>query len=470
MAIATENVSYKGLAWIAASAFFMQTLDSTILNTALPAISADIHESPLEMQMAVISYALTIAALIPLSGWLADKFGMLKIFRLAVVLFVLGSICCAMSQTLEILVLTRIFQGIGGALMMPVARLTIIRIVPKSELVATWNTMAMAGLIGPILGPIVGGWLATFASWHWIFLINIPMGILGIYISGKYMPNLTQETEKFDFIGFLLFAFGLVSFTFGLELIGEDLNNSFRALLIIAIGLLLMAIYIFYAKRAINPILSLSLFKTRTFSIGMIANLINRLCNSGVPFLVPLMLQVSFGYRADLAGLLLAPIAVGAILAKSVVGKILMRLGYKYTLISGAIAMSVIIFTLGFMDKQTPIWLLVLILFINGMCNSIIFTSINTLTIADLKDKEASAGSTFLSAVQQVGIGFGIAVASVILALYRKNYGEQGEQLQQAFSSTFFTVSIFGLLLALFLLFLNKTDGDNLRSQKNRGK
>lgn len=465
MTTPTEHISYKGLAWIAASALFMQALDGTILNTALPAISVDMNESPLEMQMAIISYALTVAALIPLSGWIADKFGTLKIFRLAIILFVLGSIGCAISQTLSTLVSARILQGIGGALMMPVARLAIIQIVPKSELISTWNTMAMAGLIGPVIGPIIGGWLVTFASWHWIFLINIPIGLLGIIIAGKYMPNLTQPPKKFDFIGFLLFAFGLVGISFSLELIGEDLNKSTQALTIFSIGLVLMFGYIFYAKRVDNPILPLSLFKIRTFSVGMVANIVNRLCNSGVPFLVPLMLQVSFGYRADIAGWLLAPIALGAILAKSIVGKLLTRLGYKKTLILGALSMSIIISTLGFVDSNTPLWLLVLILFINGICNSIIFTSINTLTIADLKEQDASTGSTFLSAVQQVGIGFGIAIASVILALYRRSYATE-ELLQKAFNSTFFSLALFGILLVILLLFLHKNDGESLSKKR----
>lgn len=241
------DVSNKGLAWIAALALFMQALDATILNTALPAISDSLKESPLDMQMAIISYALTVAALIPLSGWLADKFGTLRVFRSAILLFVLGSVACALSWSLNSLVVARIVQGVGGALMMPVARLTIIRSVPKTQLVATWNLMAMAGLTGPILGPILGGWLVTYTSWHWIFLINIPIGLLGIAIAGRYMPNLTQPPRKLDWIGFLLFASGLVGLTLGLEFAAEDTDNVMRAVPILTVGFILICAYCLYA-------------------------------------------------------------------------------------------------------------------------------------------------------------------------------------------------------------------------------
>ena len=215
----------KGLAWTAAMALFMQSLDATILNTALPVMSASLHESPLQMELAIISYALTVAALIPLSGWLADRLGTLNVFRLAVAVFVLGSVACAASPTLNWLVLARILQGVGGALMMPVARLAIIRTVPKSELVAAWNLMSMTGLIGPIVGPILGGWMAVNLSWHWIFFINIPIGLLGIAVAGRYMPNVRTDTQPLDWQGFLLFAGGLVGITYGLELAAENLHN-----------------------------------------------------------------------------------------------------------------------------------------------------------------------------------------------------------------------------------------------------
>ena len=452
----------KGLAWTAAMALFMQSLDATILNTALPVMSASLHESPLQMELAIISYALTVAALIPLSGWLADRLGTLNVFRLAVAVFVLGSVACAASPTLNWLVLARILQGVGGALMMPVARLAIIRTVPKSELVAAWNLMSMTGLIGPIVGPILGGWMAVNLSWHWIFFINIPIGLLGIAIAGHYMPNVRTDTQPLDWQGFLLFAGGLVGVTYGLELAAENLHNGSRSLLIIGLGAAAMWLYAAYARRAKNPLLPLSLFRVHTFSVGLAANLMFRVLSSGIPFLVPLMLQVAFGYNAEMAGWMLAPVALSSILMKPFTALILVRFGYKATLLGVAVAMSAVVAALSLLDAHSSITFYMLLATCFGLCQSLMFTAINTLTIGDLSNEEASAGSTMLSVVQQVGIGIGIAVAAVILGAYRAAVGETGALLEQAFSYTYLSLATFGLVLLWLLAKLHSGDGGHL--------
>lgn len=457
----TAHHHYQGLGWIAAIAFFVQALDSTILNTALPAISVDLNESPLEMQMAIISYTLTVAALIPLSGWLADKFGTLKIFRLAVILFVCGSIACALSNSLNALIASRILQGMGGALMMPVARLAILRAVPKIELVSVWNRMATAGLIGPILGPVVGGWLVTHVSWHWIFLINIPIGLFGVLIAGRYMPNLTREAARFDSLGFLLFAGSLVSFTLGLEWIAEDLQKIGQTLPLVSLSFALMGIYIWHAKQIEKPILPLSLFRVRTFRLGMIANLFIRLCNASVPFLMPLMLQVAYQFPADIAGWTIAPMALGSILTKPYIQKVLGRLGYKRTLLFTSLVLMANMVGLSLLDGNSPKWLIIGNMIICGICNSFMFTCIQTLTVIDLVDEQASAGSTLLGVIQQVGIAFGIAVASVILANFRSHYA-----LPEAFRYTFLSVATFGIILFVILLRLKASDGEMLNEKR----
>lgn len=293
----TESNAYRGLAWVAAMALFMQSLDATILNTALPAISSDLHKPAFEMQMAIIAYSLAVALFIPLTAWAATKFGTLTVFRAAVLTFILGSIACAVAPNLESLILARVIQGIGGAFMMPVARLAIIQAVPKQQLVNAWNLMATAGLIGPILGPILGGWLVIHASWHWIFLINIPIGALGILASGSVMNNIKGESEKLDWTGFLLFALGLVGITLGLDLLGESQHSVITTYSVLVVGVLLLVAYCSYAKNNEDAILPLSLFRARTFRLGIIANIFIRLSASGVPFLLPLMFQLSFGYR-----------------------------------------------------------------------------------------------------------------------------------------------------------------------------
>lgn len=459
----TETRAYRGLAWVAAMALFMQSLDATILNTALPAISADLHKPAFEMQMAIIAYSLAVALFIPLTAWAAAKFGTLTVFRYAVFTFVLGSVACAVAPNLESLILARVVQGIGGAFMMPVARLAIIQSVPKHQLLNAWNLMATAGLIGPILGPILGGWLVIHASWHWIFLINIPIGALGIWASGKVMSNTKGEAEKLDWTGFLLFAFGLVGLTLGLDLLGESHRNPIMTYSSLALGIGLLIIYCLYAKGNEKAILPLSLFRTRTFSLGMSANLFIRLSSSGVPFLLPLMFQLSFGYSAEMSGWLLAPIALMSVLFKTLIGRILNKFGYKTTLISSALLMAGAVISMAWLNEQTSVAWIVFNLMWYGACMSMIFTAINTLTVGDLSQQQSGTGSTVLSIVQQVGIGFGIAVSSIILNLYRHFLGNDEEQLQQAFSYTFLTSSLFAIALVWTLTKLHKTDGDHLR-------
>lgn len=299
--------SMAGLPWIAAMAFFMQALDATILNTALPAIAQSLNRSPLAMQSAIISYTLTVAMLIPVSGWLADRFGTRRVFMTAVSLFTLGSLACAMSGSLSELVIFRIVQGIGGAMMMPVARLALLRAYPRSELLPVLNFVTMPGLVGPILGPLLGGVLVTWASWHWIFLINIPIGVAGLFYARKYMPNFTTPRRRFDMPGFFLFGLSLVLFSSGMELFGERIVSTWMALAVIVGGLLLMMAYIWHARRHSAPLISLSLFRTRTFSVGIAGNIASRLGTGCVPFLMPLMLQVGFGYPAFIAGCMMAP-------------------------------------------------------------------------------------------------------------------------------------------------------------------
>ena len=438
----TESNAYRGLAWVAAMALFMQSLDATILNTALPAISSDLHKPAFEMQMAIIAYSLAVALFIPLTAWAAAKFGTLTVFRAAVLTFILGSIGCAAAPNLESLILARVIQGIGGAFMMPVARLAIIQAVPKQQLVNAWNLMATAGLIGPILGPILGGWLVIHASWHWIFLINIPIGALGILASGNVMSNIKGEAEKLDWTGFLLFAITTYS--------------------VLVVGVLLLVAYCSYAKNNDDAILPLSLFRTRTFRLGIIANIFIRLSASGVPFLLPLMFQLSFGYSAEMSGWLLAPIALISVILKILIGRILNRWGYKTTLISSALLMAGSVISMAWLDQQSSLTWIICNLMWYGACMSIIFTSINTLTVGDLSKQQAGTGSTVLSIVQQVGIGFGIAISSIILNLYR-HFFSSSDGLQQAFSYTFLTLSLFAIALVWSLMKLHKNDGDHLR-------
>ncbi|MFC0309637.1 DHA2 family efflux MFS transporter permease subunit [Gallibacterium trehalosifermentans] len=463
--MAKLSKAHRGLAWIASFAFFMQTLDVTILNTALPMIAHDLNESPLNMQLTVISYALTVALFMPLSGWLADRYGTLIVFRYSVLLFVLGSVLCAISGSLDMLILSRIVQGVGGAMMMPVARLTLIKAVPKTELLAAWNLMAMAGLTGPILGPLLGGWLVTYASWHWIFLINIPVGLLGVFFARFYLPNLKGIKASFDRTGFILFSGGIVLATLGLDFIGEAKRDWHRAIILIVVGLLLIAGYVLYAKGKRNVLFPLSVFLNRTFTLSLIGNVLIRLSASSVPFLLPLMLQIGLGYPADQAGMLMVPLAISSIVMKPVITKILEKFGYKRTLVVASGLLTIAVYGLGLMSYSQNLIFSVVIIMFYGACISMIFSSVNTLMVSELKEDQVSAGTTLLSIVQQIGISLGIAVASVVLNLYHHHSAQN--ELLQSFSNTFFTLSVFGGLSMLTFLCFRADVGDVMRHKRD---
>ena len=419
--------SMAGLPWIAAMAFFMQALDATILNTALPAIAHSLNRSPLAMQSAIISYTLTVAMLIPVSGWLADRFGTRRVFIIAVSLFTLGSLACALSSSLTELVIFRVIQGIGGAMMMPVARLALLRAYPRSELLPVLNFVTMPGLVGPILGPVLGGVFVTWASWHWIFLINIPIGVIGILYARKYMPNFTTPRRRFDIGGFLLFGLSLVLFSSGIELLGEKIVATWQALAVIAVSLLLLVAYVRHARRHPTPLISLSLFKTHTFSVGIAGNLATRLGTGCVPFLMPLMLQVGFGYPAIIAGCMIAQFSL--------------------------------------QSPEMPLWMLLLPLFVLGMAMSTQFTAMNTITLADLTDDNASSGNSLLAVTQQLSISLGVAISAAVLRFYE---GFDNASTVQQFHYTFITMGVITIISALMFMLLRAKDGRNLISERHK--
>lgn len=458
--------SMAGLPWIAAMAFFMQALDATILNTALPAIAQSLHRSPLAMQSAIISYTLTVAMLIPASGWLADRFGTRRVFMLAVSLFTLGSLACALSSSLGMLVIFRVVQGIGGAMMMPVARLALLRAYPRSELLPVLNFVTMPGLIGPILGPVLGGVMVTWASWHWIFLINIPIGIAGLLYARKYMPNFTTPRRGFDMRGFFLFGLSLVLFSCGMELFGEKIVASWIALSVIVVGILLLLAYIRHARRHPTPLIALPMFKTRTFSVGIAGNLASRLGTGCVPFLMPLMLQVGFGYPALIAGCIMAPTAMGSILAKSVVTQVLRRFGYRNTLVGITVIIGVMIAQFSLQSPSMALWMLILPLFVLGMAMSTQFTAMNTITLADLNDENASSGNSMLAVTQQLSISLGVAVSAAVLRFYE---GFDNANTVEQFHYTFITMGAITLISASVFMLLKAKDGRNLIKERHKG-
>ena len=448
----------KYLPYVLAVALFMQILDATILNTSLPQMAEALGESPLKMQWAVISYALTLAIFIPISGFLADKYGTRKVFLSAIVIFSIGSLMCAASSTLDILIGSRIVQGIGGAMMTPVARLILVKSYPRNKLLTVMNFAVIPALIAPLVGPVLGGYIVQYFSWHWIFLINIPMGLLGFVMGTKLVPALFEDAKHLDWAGFALFAAAACGFTLAVEF-GSQTGRGLYGLLLALIALALIGAYIWHAKRRQAPLFPLSLFKVRTFRIGIVGNLFTRLGISAVPFLLPLLLQVVFKYSPSQAGWLLAPIAVGAIGIKPWVSKIIQRYSYRKVLVSNTILLGILIIVLAqFNDPSYWIWFIP-ILVIMGACNSMQFSAMNTLTIGDLEGTQTSSGNSLMAVNQQLAIGFGIAFGAAMLNLLRER---MELDMLMAFQTTYWILGILTILSGLQFLRLQPTDGDGL--------
>lgn len=449
-----------------AIAIFMQQLDSTILNTALPAMAKDLGESPLNMQSTIIAYALTLAIMMPLSGFLSDRIGTRYLFMSSLVIFILGSLLCAVASSLNLLIIARIIQGIGGAMLTPVARLTMVQAYERSRLITIMNYALMPALIGPVIGPILGGYLVDYASWHWIFLLNLPIGLLGLVATWYLMPNFSQEVDHFDGIGFTLFAVAAFCLSLAFETMSHPNSWLFSLLMIIA-GIVTLATYMVHARHLGNGALyPANLIAVRTFRLGLAGNLVSRLGMSSLPLLLPLMFQVAFGFSAVNAAWLLMPIAVAAIIAKPMLTPIMNHFGYRQTLTVNTRLIGLLIFSLAFISATTPQWLLILQLFILGAANSLQFTGMNTITLADLRSTQASSGTSLMGVNQQLALSFGIAIGAILLQnLSRTSF--VGTNISLAFRITFVVLGVLTFASSWIFARLHPTDGDNLLPKRH---
>lgn len=449
------------LPWVIAIAFFMQTLDGTILNTALPSMARDLGEPPLRMQSVVIAYMLTVALFIPASGWLADRFGTRRAFLSAIVLFSLGSLACALSPSLPWLVASRVLQGVGGAFLLPVGRLTILRAFPRSEFLKVLSFVTVPGLLGPLVGPPLGGWLVEVASWHWVFLINLPMGVLGLFAALRFMPDLRGLAgRRFDSWGFVLFSLGLVMVTLGLQGLGERSMSAPVSILLSIAGLAAMAAYWVHAARAADPLFSLKLFQIPTFSVGIFGNLFSRLGSGAMPFITPLFLQIGLGYSPSAAGLTMVPIVLGAIGMKFIAVGTIRRFGYRRVLVTNTLLLGSFMAGFGMVNPGTPRPLILIYLAAYGLVNSLQFTAMNTLTLGDLDDERASSGNSLLSVVMQLSMSLGVAAAGALLAAFAAPYARPGSpELLHTFHATYVCVGMLSVLATGIFFQLGRREG-----------
>lgn len=462
-----QNISTtkKLLPVILATSIFMQMLDSTILNTSLPTIAKDLNESPLNMQNAIISYVLTLALFMPVSGFLADKFGTRKIFITSLILFAAGSLFCSLSHNLTQLVFARVLQGIGGSLMTPVGKLALIRTFPKNELLKAMNFAIIPALIGPVLGPLVGGYMVDYLSWHWIFLINIPIGLIGIVLSIKYMPDYRSNIIDFDLKGFLIFAAASLLLSIALEMFGNTAHMT-PVLSVFFLGFLMLYFYYRHATRDNNPIFPLNLFKVRTFRVGIVGNLATRLGISSVPLLLPMMIQIAYGQSAVTSGWIVAPMALTAMLAKSNVIKILNRFGYRKTLMFNTFMIGLLICCMAIPVIQTSFYWYMPIIALLGFFNSIQFTAMNSISIADLRQYHTSSGNSLASVNQQLAIGFGIAFGLIVLKVFQGDVKLIHNEIHNAFRYTFLVIGGLTILSGFVFRRLHFKDGENMRAKE----
>ncbi|WP_455924580.1 DHA2 family efflux MFS transporter permease subunit [Pseudomonas putida] len=430
MPAASRNAA---LLWIVASGFFMQTLDTTIVNTALPSMARDLGEQPLDMLPVVVAYSLTMAMLTPASGWLADRFGTRRMYFLAILLFVIGSVLCAASQSLPELVTARVVQGIGGSMLLPIGRLAVLRSVTGEQYIAALAMVSVAGQVGPLIGPVLGGWIAQSMAWNWIFLINIPIGVLGMVAVRRFLvDDALQQPPPFDFLGCGLLSLCMASFSLALDVPGANHQGLLSGALF-GISLISALCYIPHARRRQNPLFSLKLFGQRNFSVGLIGNLLCRIGSGAVPFLLPLLMQLQLGYSPLHSGLMLLPAAIGGILSKRWVVPLVQRFGYNRFLLVNTVLVGASIASFGLISPGWPLPLEIFQIALFGACNSMQFAAMNSVTLKGLGPRDAGSGNSLFSMVQILAIGLGVIIGGGVVNLLSATAGEAALAYRWAF-------------------------------------
>jgi EmrB/QacA subfamily drug resistance transporter len=458
------------LPWLVAVAFFMESLDTTILNTAVPTVAHALKVAPLSMKSVLASYTLSLAVFIPISGWIADRFGTRRVFASAIGLFTLGSLLCGITSDIHMLVACRILQGCGGAMMVPVGRLTLVRAFPKSELVQAMSFVAIPGQIGPMLGPVAGGLIVTYLHWRVVFFVNIPIGLVGLLLVYLYLPDYREErTDPLDIVGLALFGSGIALLSYVLEIFGENALSPWGIAGLLVLAIVLLTGYGFHATHTRFPLLRLSLFRIRTFRASVSGSFFTRLGIGGVPFLLPLLYQVGLGFSPIQSGLLIAPQVIASMSIKLVTPQILTRVGYRGVLVSNTVIVGLLLLVFASIGLHTPVWLIVLEAFCYGCFTSLQYTSMNTLVYADVTEEEASSASSIASTMQQMSMSFGIATASLVTALFVPDrFHSTAPEMVHGIHDALLVLGALTILSTLVFRELKSGDGDAVSRQNTR--
>jgi EmrB/QacA subfamily drug resistance transporter len=458
----SDDSTKKLLPWLVAVAFFMQSLDTTILNTAVPAIAKAMDVTPLSVKSVLASYTLSLAVFIPISGWMADRFGTRRVFAAAIGLFTLGSMLCGLSTNIDMLVACRILQGAGGAMMMPVGRMTLARTYDKADLVRAMSFVAIPSLVGPMIGPVAGGLIITYLHWSVVFFVNIPVGLLGLYFVRRYLPDYReQQTHPLDIAGLVMFGGGIALLSYVLEVFGENTLTGPQMLGLLALAAVLLAGYGIRATLTAFPLLNLSLFRIRTFRAAVSGGFFTRLGLGGIPFLFPLLYQIGLGFSPIQSGLLVLPQAVASIGLKTFMPAILARLGYRNVLVGNTIVVGLLIMSFATVGIDTPVWRIVVQAFILGFFTSMQYTSMNTLVYADVSGSQTSGASTIAATSQQLAISFGVAGASLIAAVFvPPGLHSHPSAMIHGVQQAFLVLGVLTILSSVVFMELKKDDGD----------
>ena len=405
------------LPMIVACALFIENMDSTVIATSLPAIAHDLHVEPIALKLALTTYLISLAVFIPISGWVADRFGAKRVFTLAIGVFLLGSLACAASSTLAEMVGARFLQGIGGAMMVPVGRLVLLRTVPKSDLVQVLSYLTIPALVGPMIGPPLGGFITTYFDWRWIFLINVPMGLVGIALGWRFVPDVREIPPPLDWAGFALSGLGLGLALFGFSTLGRHLVSLPLSLGCLLLGLGGLVGYVFHARRHPHPLLDLQLFRLPTFRAGVVGGSLFRIGIGATPFLLPLMLQLGFGLNPLQSGLLTFVSAVGAMFMKTIATRILQRWGFRRVLWVNALVASAVLGVYGFFRADTPAPIIMAVLLLGGCLRSLQFTSLNAISYAEVSSPRMGQASSLSGMMQQLSLSLGVAIGGFALQI-----------------------------------------------------
>lgn len=463
-----SDAARRLLPWLVAVAFFMESLDTTILNTAVPAISEALSVTSLSMKAVLASYTLSLAVFIPISGWMADRFGTRRVFASAIGIFTFGSLLCGLSTSIHLLVAFRVVQGMGGAMMVPVGRLTLVRTFPKSDLIRIMSFVSIPALIAPMLGPVTGGFIVDYFHWRVIFFLNIPIGIIGLIMVYLHLPNYREDnTPPLDLVGLILFGSGIGLLSYVLEVFGDHGLSAREIVGLLVLSIALLIGYWLHARVLAFPLLRLRLFSIRTFRASVNGSFFTRLGIGGVPFLLPLLYQTGLGYSPVQSGLLIMPQAIGAMSIKALLRPILSRFGYREVLISNTVVIGILLGLFTTINQHTPAWFILLLAFLYGAFTSLQYTSMNTLVYADITEPDTSSASAIASTMQQMSISFGVAAAGLTTAFFVPSGASRNPlQMIHGIHLAFRTLGILTILSTVVFASLKRDDGDAVSQHK----